>query len=169
MVPDTIAWSYNSNGLFLVGSFRRCLEEELRNNKGSHKLIWQMWCPLKVELFTWQLLRGRVIVKEVMNRFGFGPQDLSYPFCNDAIKPTSHLFLHCRWTWKDSCIDTARVKRLKVDVWCPPQVDSFKFNVDGSARGSPGPSRMGSVLRDSSDKVICLLSSYLGIDDANTA
>ncbi|KAK3197913.1 hypothetical protein Dsin_021328 [Dipteronia sinensis] len=225
MVPNTIAWSYNSNGLFSVGSFRRCLEEELRNNEGSYKLIWQGWCPPKVELFTCQLLRGRVIVKEVMNRFGYGPQDLSCPFCNDAIETTSHLFLHCRWTWKVwseclnwwdvSCCSNNSVEEWcigwqnlcpapnsirawgvaffaviwttwecrnqilfkgaqlgsggrRTDVWRPPQMDTFKFNVDGSTKGSSGQSGMGGVLRDSSGRVICLFSSYLGIHDANT-
>ncbi|KAK3205589.1 hypothetical protein Dsin_019635 [Dipteronia sinensis] len=33
--------------------------------------------------------------------------------------------------------------------WIPPTSDRLKFNVDGSARGKPGPTGVGGVLRDS--------------------
>ena len=48
-------------------------------------------------------------------------------------------------------------------------MNAFKFNVDGSARGKPGPAGTGGVLRDFKGKVICLFSFYVGISDSNAA
>ena len=47
--------------------------------------------------------------------------------------------------------------------------DGLKFNVDGSARGKPGPAGIGGVLRISDGKILCLFSTYVGIKDSNTA
>ncbi|KAK0574812.1 hypothetical protein LWI29_029477 [Acer saccharum] len=47
-------------------------------------------------------------------------------------------------------------------------MDVLKFNIDGSARGSPGLAGMGGVLRDASGKVLCLFSNHLGIQFSNT-
>ncbi|KAK3211993.1 hypothetical protein Dsin_016699 [Dipteronia sinensis] len=68
-VSDAIAWIYNSNGIFLVRSFRRCLEEEDREAQTVSKLIWQGICPQKIEVFVWQLIKGRIMVKEYMEHF----------------------------------------------------------------------------------------------------
>ena len=53
--------------------------------------------------------------------------------------------------------------------WIPPPIDSLIFNVDGSARGSPGQAGIGGVLRDHRRKVLCLFSTNVGIQDAITA
>ncbi|KAK3222042.1 hypothetical protein Dsin_009067 [Dipteronia sinensis] len=65
LIPDVIAWSMNPNGIFLVGSFRRCLDQEKASIIPIFDPIWRGYCPPKVELFLWQLIRGRVMVKEV--------------------------------------------------------------------------------------------------------
>ncbi|KAK3189921.1 hypothetical protein Dsin_029482 [Dipteronia sinensis] len=62
----------------------------------------------------------------------------------------------------------ARPRKCRVsEVWCPPSYGVFKFNVDGSVRGSLGMAGMGGVLRDSAGKVVCLFSIFLGIQDVN--
>lgn len=42
-------------------------------------------------------------------------------------------------------------------------------NIDGGARGNPGPAAYGVVLRDSSGKIVAELGEYLGIQTNNIA
>lgn len=52
--------------------------------------------------------------------------------------------------------------RLKIS-WEPPPAKTWKWNVDGSAKGKPGPAGIGGVLRD--DKGICLakFATFVGV------
>ncbi|KAK3190293.1 hypothetical protein Dsin_029854 [Dipteronia sinensis] len=70
---------------------------------------------------------------------------------------------------KDLCVEWSRVKKSVIKDWVHPLVDTFKFNVDGSARGSPGLVGIGGVLRDSYGKVLCMFSFCVGIMDSNNA
>ncbi|KAK0598706.1 hypothetical protein LWI29_037228 [Acer saccharum] len=70
--------------------------------------VWQGICPPKIEIFMWQLLKGRIMVRDVMYQFGFQPGlNLSCPLCNRATETIDHLFIHCSWTWKllSSCLN----------------------------------------------------------------
>ncbi|HYX53142.1 MAG TPA: ribonuclease HI family protein [Candidatus Limnocylindrales bacterium] len=55
----------------------------------------------------------------------------------------------------------------------PPAPRSSGFeviaNVDGGARGNPGPAAYGVVIRDAQGKVVMELSKYLGIQTNNVA
>ena len=62
-------------------------------------LSWKGVCPPKVELFVWQLLKGRVMVGNVLQRFGFSLA-LRCPFCKADVESLSHVFLLCPWSWK---------------------------------------------------------------------
>ena len=74
LFSDALAWLFSPKGIFSVGSFRKSLEE-LREGAtvADSSLVWQGICPLKVEIFSWQLLRGRIMVSRVMTNFGFCP------------------------------------------------------------------------------------------------
>jgi ribonuclease HI len=48
-------------------------------------------------------------------------------------------------------------------------VPAIKANIDGGARGNPGPSAYGVVVRDSKGAIIAELSDYLGIQTNNFA
>ncbi|KAK3206879.1 hypothetical protein Dsin_020925 [Dipteronia sinensis] len=78
--------------------------------------------------------------------------------------PTSYLL-----NLKECCCKVKKAKKSKLKDWIPHDLNTLKFNVDGSARGSPGPAGMGGVLRDSNGKVLFLFSSYVGNQDAGTA
>ena len=43
------------------------------------------------------------------------------------------------------------------------------FNVDGLARGNPGPAGIGGVLIDASGRTLCLFSYSIGIADSTLA
>ena len=61
------------------------------------------------------------------------------------------------------------VNRPRLSEWNPPPLGMLKFNVDGSARGSPGISGVGGVLRDASSTVMGFFSMNTGISFAYEA
>ncbi|KAK1564769.1 hypothetical protein Q3G72_011280 [Acer saccharum] len=86
-------------GIYSVSSFRRCLEDCSAESNPDHLFIWQGVCPPKVEMFIWQLLKGKVLVSEVLKRFGYvAGITLDCPLCNSGEESIDHLFLHCSWT-----------------------------------------------------------------------
>ena len=53
-----------------MSSFRRKLEESgLEAGLVDSSLVWQGIFPSKIEIFTWQLLKGRILVKDVLQKF----------------------------------------------------------------------------------------------------
>ena len=46
---------------------------------------------------------------------------------------------------------------------------SLKCNVDGVARGKPGPAVIGGILRNYKGEVLFMFSKYIGIKDSNEA
>ncbi|KAK3198954.1 hypothetical protein Dsin_022369 [Dipteronia sinensis] len=69
---DALAWTLNQNGLFTVSSFRRNIEGISEVSFSIQKVIWNDICPSKVEVFLWQQCKGKVLVREVFQRFGMG-------------------------------------------------------------------------------------------------
>ncbi|KAK2642976.1 hypothetical protein Ddye_024739 [Dipteronia dyeriana] len=66
---DALVWKYQSDGKFTVGSFRKKMVELQSDNALVFTGGWQGVSSLKVELFGCQLLRGRLMVGNVMLKF----------------------------------------------------------------------------------------------------
>ncbi|KAK3219658.1 hypothetical protein Dsin_013628 [Dipteronia sinensis] len=76
------------------------MEEQVANSDNFVKFIWQGICPPKVENFVWQLLKERVMVRQVIQRlYRSLVFNLECPLCNKEEESPSHLFLTCRWAW----------------------------------------------------------------------
>ena len=56
-----------------------------------------------------------------------------------------------------------------ITFWCPSPSGFMKFNVNGSVKGKPGPSRIGGVLRDELGVVKGIFSKAVGVMDSNQA
>jgi hypothetical protein len=53
-----------------------------------------------VEISVWQLLKVRVMVNQMLHRFGIFPNASSLcSLCNEEEESVDHLFIHCRWAW----------------------------------------------------------------------
>jgi ribonuclease HI len=50
-----------------------------------------------------------------------------------------------------------------------PATNAIKANIDGGARGNPGPAAYGVIVRDAGGEIIAELSDYLGIQTNNYA
>ncbi|KAK3219563.1 hypothetical protein Dsin_013533 [Dipteronia sinensis] len=136
LIQDIVAWKFNSNGSFTVNSFRKFLEAFASNDLYVSSILWNGCSHYKVEIFVGQLLKGRVLVRDVINRFGF-IQDL-YTYLVKISKPS-------------------------LEAWKHPPVGDLKFNVNISARGKPGPTSIGGVLRDWRGQVLGIFSLFIGI------
>ena len=232
--------------------------------------IWFGHCPPKVEMFVWQLIHGRILVKEVLLIFGVQlVDDLLCPLCAEKMESIDHLFLLCGWAWNiwqccmrwwgvfccpsrsivewwkgwmnlcpwkislrawrtlffavvwtiwdvrnqkvfkavqpdssaavdmvkfrlgwwfkhfgrgsetpitliilnivECCSEKPKSMSQKKESWVPPLENSLFFNVDGAVTNPPGPAGIGGVLRDHNGKIMCVFSSYVGIQDVVTA
>ncbi|KAK2635297.1 hypothetical protein Ddye_030089 [Dipteronia dyeriana] len=69
---------------------------------------------------------------------------------------------------KDVCVDSKPKKKVTGASWQSPTFGSFKFNVDGLAKGSPMMVGMGGVMRNHSGRVMSLFSLHLGVQDSNS-
>lgn len=49
-IGDSLAWSHSSIGMYLVGSFRRILEDDLNTKRTAPSFLWQGSSPLKFEV-----------------------------------------------------------------------------------------------------------------------
>ena len=70
--------------------------------------------------------------------------------------------------WK-ACMSCGPSKDRKVVGWCPPPSGWIKFNVDGAAKGKPGPAGIGGVLRNDKGEVLFMFSKNVGIKESNEA
>ncbi|KAK2651472.1 hypothetical protein Ddye_011328 [Dipteronia dyeriana] len=98
-ISDSIAWSANSTGLFIIGSYRKALGKAANANGFAPNFFWQVLCPYKVKVFLWQLWKGKLLVTDVLQRQGMNILiDLDCPFCKKDKESVDHCFLHCQWS-----------------------------------------------------------------------
>ncbi|KAK2641058.1 hypothetical protein Ddye_022821 [Dipteronia dyeriana] len=186
-IRDALAWTFCPNGSFSVKSFRRCLEvNEVLVDCLDCSFLWLGYVPPKVEVMLWQLLRGRILVREVLHKFGMPLQASSVcPLCDRESESINHLFLHCDWSWKlwslamgkeailSLAIDSVK---FRVALWFKLYGPSSKdltillLDVEGrfvdSLSTKIKASGIGEVLRDANGKVLCLFSAGVGRGDS---
>ncbi|KAK2651321.1 hypothetical protein Ddye_018810 [Dipteronia dyeriana] len=120
LIADTIAWSFNSKGTFTVGSFRKALESLQDFSMSMPHFLWKGFCPPKLEVFCWQIWKGRVMVKDVMRICGMDNlADLNCPYAVRILKPlTTSFFIvlgpsRCGgFAWHGGMCWAARIIRL---------------------------------------------------------
>lgn len=94
-IPDNLAWMFNVDGMFSVCSFRLSLEGQPFVEREKVGLLWKIVCPPKVQIFMWQLVKGRVLVKDLL--YIFGMRSVTNRKCPIYLKENEivdHLFLH---------------------------------------------------------------------------
>ncbi|KAK1572473.1 hypothetical protein Q3G72_033082 [Acer saccharum] len=129
-----MAWVYSSNGIFSVKSFRHRLESTSEDYRDSSNLLWKGLCPPKVEIFVWQLQRGRISVKDVLVRRGLLQEALVEKAVDDVQFRVAWWF---KWYGKGSKLP-ASMLLLNIKDSCTTVVSSKNSaNGDGSSRGNP--------------------------------
>lgn len=62
----------------------------------------------------------------------------------------------------EGCLSRGIKKHRVQTPWHSPQADTFKFNVDGAAKGKPGMAGIGGVLRDWNGMTSVVFSESIG-------
>jgi hypothetical protein len=90
-VPTTISWSLNPSGQFSTKSLylSLCKAPEVPITK----LIWKCQLPLKLKIFTWQLLKGRLPSSDHIHAWG-GASDGKCVLCG-KLEDVDHIFFQC--------------------------------------------------------------------------
>ncbi|XP_071700491.1 uncharacterized protein [Rutidosis leptorrhynchoides] len=87
------------------------------------------YLPQKIGIFVWRALRGRIPVREELDKRGIDLDSLLCPMCNDFIESVDHVLISCK---------------AATDVWkaiynwwgsSPPNFDSLQKLFSGSGRG----------------------------------
>ncbi|KAK2651413.1 hypothetical protein Ddye_011269 [Dipteronia dyeriana] len=92
---DTIGWMFSPNGKFYVNSFWEKLDDGNSENFKALTWVWQGFNPPNIEIFVWHLLHGRVMVKEVLKKFGvLYEMSEECPLCSAKMETVDHLFLY---------------------------------------------------------------------------
>ncbi|KAK3183289.1 hypothetical protein Dsin_030575 [Dipteronia sinensis] len=144
-----LEWNLNQNGLFTISSFRRNLEgnTEVSSSiqKGGASKIWDRssYCGGVPAM----LAKGGICGSFILTL----PLDIStvdgvHGMVGDLV---SALMLNL----KECCVESKSVKKSVIKDWCPPLMNTFKFNVAGSVRGNSGQAGIGGFLRDSNDSL----------------
>ncbi|KAL4305867.1 hypothetical protein AHAS_Ahas16G0121200 [Arachis hypogaea] len=65
------------------------------------RTIWKGLVPIRVELFVWFVLTGRVSTKERLSQFGvIHQEEILCVLCNNGVEGGYHLFLGCSFSWQ---------------------------------------------------------------------
>ncbi|GJR64984.1 reverse transcriptase [Tanacetum coccineum] len=106
------------------------------------------------------------------------------PLCNSCTESVDHLIIHYNVLlggmallgskkqgnfYRQYIFLLASFRLGQIQQWCPPVVGSFKFNVNGAARGKRGPASIGGVLRNNCGVVLAVFSISVGALDSNVA
>ena len=97
---DKLIWKYSSFGKYTAKDFFNfvCLQNYAPDSIW-HK-IWLGLAPPKVETFLWQVIRGRIAIKTVLNARGLiAEENTGCPICNEFSESIDHLFLKCKRSW----------------------------------------------------------------------
>ncbi|KAK2635468.1 hypothetical protein Ddye_030260 [Dipteronia dyeriana] len=171
-ISDALAWKFNSNGVFYMGSFLKGLKKMVDGLCPSRKSE-RVWLSLlsAVVWIVWEFRKNKIfdnkdpILALAADLIGVRIVWWFKAFGKKVLESVSDLLLIV----KERCVELSRVMKSMIKDWIPSMVGAFKFNVDGSARGNPGLADIGGVLRDSYGNVLCLFLLSVGITDSTSA
>lgn len=135
---DGIKWRWSSSELFSVKSAYQFLGDGGVIVKCFHRL-WTIRTPLKVKIFTWLLLKNKVITSENLLKKGWSGED-RYVYCLEESETVDHLFAGC------ACV-TALLERLLPNKRFFRNSASVKgiWDVNGRIEGAQGGRELATI------------------------
>ncbi|KAK3189252.1 hypothetical protein Dsin_028813 [Dipteronia sinensis] len=135
-----------------------CFKSSLRNVKIME--VWTVWESRNSRIFEGKEISVSNATDLVKFRVGWWFKHHG----KGSTEPITSILLNLSVI----CVDNQNLKQPQKEAWYPPYGNGLKFNVDGSSRGKPGPAGIRGVLRNSEGKILCLFSTYVGIENSNT-
>ena len=101
-LKDSLIWKGAPNGKYSTNLYcKSVLHVAHSTDKEIWKLVWVGLAPPKVEVFCWQLMRGRIATKKQLARKGLVNWNAAVcTFCKSDRESISHLFFSCFFSWK---------------------------------------------------------------------
>ena len=100
-MTDSIIWKGAKNGIYSANQYcKNVLCYNGYQGKDFWKSIWAGLVPPKVEIFCWQMIRGRIAVREQLARRGLLNWDAAVcALCKSKVETVGHLFFSCKLSW----------------------------------------------------------------------
>ncbi|GJX92578.1 RNA-directed DNA polymerase, eukaryota, reverse transcriptase zinc-binding domain protein [Tanacetum coccineum] len=119
---DKWFWSLDEDGVFTVKMLARLVDERILHVKsGGRETIWNYLVPKKVNIFIWRALKGRLPVREELDRRGIDLDSVLCPCCNNIVETCAHSLVTCDLTsvwdkifnwWKVACVNAFSIKEF---------------------------------------------------------
>ncbi|GKC96175.1 reverse transcriptase domain, reverse transcriptase zinc-binding domain protein [Tanacetum coccineum] len=95
---DRWRWALQDDGNFTVKALSRVVEDKiLCVENGALATLWNSWVPKKVNIFIWRALKGRLPVREELDRRGIDLDSLLCPCCNNVVESCNHTLILCNF------------------------------------------------------------------------
>ncbi|XP_058217028.1 uncharacterized protein LOC131327925 [Rhododendron vialii] len=131
---DALQWIWSTDKSFSVKSVYDNWEQLVQVKNEVLGSLWKNLSPLKVEIFSWMAIQGRVATRSLLvstNMLEEGPLS-KCPFCITFEETPKHLFLHCKFSWNTWSLIVVWWQMLWV---CPPSLaDLAKWWFDNRFR-----------------------------------
>lgn len=98
---DKLIWKWSLDGMFSVKSAYGQWETMMHQNNTLLGSIWKNLAPLKVEIFAWKAIKGKILTRSVLltRNVLTGIHLGLCPLCLSHLETPNHLMLHCRFSW----------------------------------------------------------------------
>nr|GFA00588.1 reverse transcriptase domain, reverse transcriptase zinc-binding domain protein [Tanacetum cinerariifolium] len=95
---DHWKWLLQEDGDFTFKGFSRMIEEKtLRIENGGQKTLWNKCVPKKVNIFVWRSLKGRLPVREELDKRGMDLDSILCPCYDSAVESCNHSLVMCNF------------------------------------------------------------------------
>ncbi|XP_071700330.1 uncharacterized protein [Rutidosis leptorrhynchoides] len=96
---DTWIWKSSNKGSFCTKTVARVINENvnIHTNSSRYVTLRNNFVPLKVEVFIWRLIRGRLPVRVELDKRGIDLNSVRCPLCDDDVETLDHAFIFCKY------------------------------------------------------------------------
>ncbi|GJW66106.1 RNA-directed DNA polymerase, eukaryota, reverse transcriptase zinc-binding domain protein [Tanacetum coccineum] len=89
-------WALGGDGDFKVKELSSIIEEKiLPSESGGQETLWNKLVPKKIFIFVWRALRGRLPVREELDRRGVDLDSVLCPSCSNIVETCVHSLITC--------------------------------------------------------------------------
>ncbi|GJV82953.1 RNA-directed DNA polymerase, eukaryota, reverse transcriptase zinc-binding domain protein [Tanacetum coccineum] len=93
---DRWKWTLFDDGVFKVKDLTCLIEDKIFHvESDGQETLWNKLVPKKVNIFVWRALKGRLPVREELDKRGIDLDSVLCPCCNNVVESCSHCLITC--------------------------------------------------------------------------